>query len=144
DRNVVGDWVVDKIDRDGKVVEKGKNIKWVATLGSRAYGGPVVAGGRILVGTNNQAPRDPKHMKKEKTSDGVEKLVPVDMGVVMCFNEADGKFLWQIVHPKLPSGQVHDWPLEGVCSTPAIDGDHCYYTSNRCEVVCAEMATGKI
>src|SRR5688572_712633 len=38
---------------------KEKNIKWVADLGSRSYGGPVVAGGRVYVGTNNQRPRDP-------------------------------------------------------------------------------------
>jgi outer membrane protein assembly factor BamB len=130
DRNIPAEWHIEKRDRDGKITEPGKNVKWVAALGSRAYGGPVIAGGRILVGTNNQAPRDPK--------------IKGDKGIVMCFNEADGKFLWQIVHDKLPSGQVHDWPNEGVCATPAIDGDRCYYTSNRCEVVCAEMATGKI
>src|SRR5919108_4494542 len=32
-------------------VEEGnqKNIKWVAKLGSRAYGGPTIAGGKIFV-----------------------------------------------------------------------------------------------
>jgi outer membrane protein assembly factor BamB len=130
DRNVPDDWQPPKIDRDGKILEKGKNIKWVAALGSRAYGGPVISSGRILVGTNNHAPRDPK--------------ITGDKGIIMCFNEADGKFLWQIVHDKLTSSQVNDWPFEGVCATPVIDGDYCYYTSNRCEVVCAEMATGKI
>src|SRR5207248_2708851 len=30
-----------------------KNIKWSAKLGIRSYGGPVIAGGRIFVGTNN-------------------------------------------------------------------------------------------
>src|SRR6516162_500436 len=41
-------------------VEQGKekNVKWVADLGSKAYGGPIVARGKILVGTNNQAPRN--------------------------------------------------------------------------------------
>src|SRR5581483_4009448 len=60
------------------------------------------------------------------------------------FRESDGQFLWQIVHDKLPSGQVHDWPREGICSTPVIDGDRLYYTSNRCALVCAELNTGKI
>src|SRR5262245_10133961 len=36
------------------------NIKWSADLGSKSYGGPVVAGGKVYVGTNNQKPRDPK------------------------------------------------------------------------------------
>ena len=30
-----------------------KNIKWVAPLGTQTYGGPVIAGGKIYVGTNN-------------------------------------------------------------------------------------------
>src|SRR5262245_34467864 len=34
-------------------VKAKKNIKWVARLGSRAYGGPVIAGGKVYVGTNN-------------------------------------------------------------------------------------------
>src|SRR4029434_694238 len=37
-----------------------KNVKWVAQLGSQSYGNPVVAGGMVFVGTNNESPRDPK------------------------------------------------------------------------------------
>src|SRR3712207_6281122 len=37
-----------------------KNVKWVAALGSQSYGNPVVAGGMVFVGTNNEAARDPK------------------------------------------------------------------------------------
>jgi hypothetical protein len=39
----------------------GKNIKWVAPLGTQTYSTPVVAGGRVLIGTNNDRPRDPRH-----------------------------------------------------------------------------------
>jgi len=40
-----------------------KNLapKWVARLGSQSYGNAVVAQGRVLVGTNNEPPRDPQH-----------------------------------------------------------------------------------
>src|SRR5437588_598808 len=43
-------------------VKKGKekNVKWTARLGTMSYGGPVIAGGKIFVGTNNAKPRDPK------------------------------------------------------------------------------------
>ncbi len=41
----------------------------------------------------------------------------------MCFNEADGKFLWQSVSDKLPAGRVNDWPDEGICSSPVVEGD---------------------
>ncbi len=52
----------------------------------------------------------------------------------------DGRFLWQAVHEKLPQGKVNDWPLQGICSTPAVEGDSLYYVSNRAELVCARAA----
>lgn len=102
-------------------VEAGKNIKWRAPLGSQTYGGPLVVGGKVFVGTNNQGERNPKHKG--------------DRGVVMAFNQEDGAFLWQSSHAKLPAGRVNDWPQQGVCSTPYVRGDRLYYVSNRCEVV---------
>lgn len=114
------------------VAEK-KKILWVADLGSKAYGGPTVAGGRVFVGTNNQNPRDKKWVKDNK---------PVDLGVVMCFDEKTGDFKWQNAFEKLPGGQVIDWPLEGICSSPTIEGDRAYFVSNRCEVVCTDIKTG--
>ena len=56
----------------------------------------------------------------------------------MAFDVKDGKFLWQAAHPKLPAGRVNDWPLQGICSTPAIEGDRIWYVSNRAEVICAD------
>lgn len=107
---------------------KEKNLKWTAALGTMAYGGPVIAGGRIFIGTNNDKPRDPK--------------VKGDKGVLMCFRESDGEFLWQIVHDKLP--EENDAPKQGIISVPCVDGNHVYYVSNRAEFVCADVATGKI
>src|SRR4026207_765141 len=40
-------------------VKTGKNVKWVAKLGSQSYGNPVVADGMVFVGTNNELLRDP-------------------------------------------------------------------------------------
>lgn len=124
DRNMVND-VDHNIPREWGV-KKGeeKHLKWEARLGSRAYGGPIIADGKIFIGTNNGAPRDPK--------------IKGDKGVLMCFRESDGKFLWQAVTDKLPSGLVNDWPQEGVCSTPIVEGKRLYYVSNRCEVVCLD------
>ena len=109
-------------------------LKWKADLGSRAYGGPVIANGKVIVGTNNERPRNPRDLTKGP--DGDE---PIDKGVVMCFDEATGKFLWQAVHDKLPDRNVKDWPKEGVCATPLIDGDKVYYTSNRCTLICLDL-----
>ena len=106
-------------------IKTGHNIKWTAKLGSQTYGNIVVAGGKVFIGTNNHTTRQPK-------SQG-------DKGVILCFSEKDGKFLWQMTHDKLPAGRVNDWPNQGICSSVAVDGDRLYYVSNRCELVCADV-----
>jgi outer membrane protein assembly factor BamB len=102
-----------------------KNIRWVTKLGSQAYGTPVVAGGRIFVGTNNESPRDPKQTG--------------DRGVLMVFDEKTGDFLWQLVVPKLGSGKVSDWEFVGICSSAVIDGDRGYVVTNRGDVICFDV-----
>jgi outer membrane protein assembly factor BamB len=100
-------------------INSSANIKWKADLGSTSYGNPVIAGGKIFVGTNNDAPRNPE--------------IAGDKGVLMCFRESDGVFLWQAVNDKL-AGDL-DWPEQGVCSSPAVDGNRLYYVTNRAELV---------
>ncbi len=102
-----------------------KNVKWVAKLGSQAYGNVTVGQGKVFVGTNNESPRDPG--KKG------------DRGVVMCLDEKSGELLWQLVIPKLGAGKVSDWEYIGVCSSAAIDGNKVYVVTNRCEVVCLDI-----
>ncbi len=106
-------------------VSKKKNIKWVAPLGSQAYGNPIIAHGKVLVGTNNNGNLRPS--------------IKGDKGVMACYDEKTGKFLWQLTHDKLPTGRVNDWPEQGICSTPFVDGDRFYYVSNRCELICADL-----
>jgi outer membrane protein assembly factor BamB len=105
-------------------IKAGKNIKWKADTGSQTYGNLVVVGGKVIIGTNNELHRNPK--------------ITGDKGVVMCFRESDGKFLWQMVHDKLSSGRVNDWPEQGVCSGPCVESNRVYYVSNRCELVCLD------
>jgi len=105
-------------------VKTGKNIKWKVQIGSSSYGNPVVADGKVFLGTNNANPRNPQ--------------IEGDKGVLMCFRESDGRFLWQAVTDKLESGFVNDFPEEGVCSSPAVEGKRLYYVSNRGELVCLD------
>ena len=56
----------------------------------------------------------------------------------MAFDAKDGKFLWQMTHEKLPAGRVNDWPQQGVCSTPFVEGNRIYYTSNRATITCLD------
>jgi outer membrane protein assembly factor BamB len=106
-----------------------KNIKWTANLGYVTYSSPVISGGRVFVGTNNEQPRDP--------------AIKGDKGVLMCFSETDGKFLWQAVHDKLPNAEWFDFTGIGVCSTPCVVGEHLFYVSNRAELVCRSVQDGK-
>jgi outer membrane protein assembly factor BamB len=101
-----------------------KNIKWKADLGSTSYGNPAVAGGKVFVGTNNSNPKNQE--------------IQGDKGILMCFRESDGKFLWQAVSDKLESGKENDWPEQGVCSSPAVEGKRLYYVTNRGQLVCLD------
>jgi outer membrane protein assembly factor BamB len=102
----------------------GTNVKWRAQLGTVSNGNPVVADGKVFVGTNNGNPRNAE--------------ITGDKAVLMCFRESDGQFLWQAVTDKLESGAASDWPEEGVCSSPAVDGKRVYYVSNRGELICLD------
>jgi len=123
ERNIASEWSIEPGNE--------KHINWSVDLGSKAYGGPVVAGGKVFVGTNNKKPRNPRDIDKVRRE-------PLDKGIILCFRESDGKFLWQAVHDKLAAGRVNDWPEEGICSTPTVEGNRLYYVSNRCELVCAD------
>lgn len=104
-----------------------KNIKWVAKLGSHAYGNTTVAGGKVFIGTNNDSPRDPKFKG--------------DYSMLYCLDEATGKFLWQLGCPKLSAGENIDTGDLGICSSPAVDvaAGRVYVVTNRCEILCLDI-----
>jgi outer membrane protein assembly factor BamB len=102
-----------------------KNVKWIAKLGSQTYGNPVVAGGKVLIGTNNAVPRDPRFKD--------------DKSILMCFDEYTGNFIWQLVVAKLASGKVNDWEYLGLLSSPDVEGDKVWLTTSRCEIVCLDL-----
>jgi outer membrane protein assembly factor BamB len=106
--------------------ETSKNVLWVAPVGSQTYGNPVIAGGQVYVGTNN--------------GNGYIERYPasVDLGCLLAFSQEDGSFLWQDSSEKLPTGRVHDWPLQGICCSPLVEGDRLWYVSSRGEVKCLD------
>jgi hypothetical protein len=57
----------------------------------------------------------------------------------MCFDEATGRFLWQLVVPKLVKYRNADWPRCGITSPPTVENGRAYLVSNRCEVVCLDV-----
>ncbi|RIK74449.1 MAG: serine/threonine protein kinase [Planctomycetota bacterium] len=129
--NIPVEWNVGEFDYKTGAWDssEAKNIKWVAKVGSQTYGNPVVENGKIFVGTNNGAEyiKDPKRFKPGE-----------DLGVVLCFDVKDGKFLWQHSTRKHPAGRVYDWPLQGICSSPYAEGDRVWFVTNMGEVRCVD------
>jgi outer membrane protein assembly factor BamB len=95
----------------------GSNVAWTARLGTESYGTPVVAGGRVYIGTNNGEPRDPQHAG--------------DRGVLLCLDERSGALLWQLIVPKREEDPYFDWTNTGMSSTPTVEGDRVYIVDNR-------------
>ncbi|MDZ4817671.1 MAG: PQQ-binding-like beta-propeller repeat protein [Planctomycetota bacterium] len=128
-KNVATEWEVGEFDDETGVWNKdsSKNIKWGIPLGSQTYGNTVVANGKVYVGTNNGA----AYLKDRYPAE-------IDLGVLLCFDEKDGKFLWQDSSEKLHTGRVNDWPLMGTCSSPLVEGDRVWFVSSRGEVKCLD------
>jgi outer membrane protein assembly factor BamB len=101
-----------------------KNVKWAVKLGSQSYGNPVVAGGKVFVGTNNESPRDKRQVG--------------DRSILLAFDEKTGEYLWQLVVPKLKSGKVNDWENLGMLAAPLVVGNKLYVVTSRCEVLCLD------
>ncbi len=127
-KGIPSTWDVGGFDRDTGQwqQEKSKNIKWVVAVGSQTYGNPVVADGHVFVGTNNGS--------------GYLRRYPaeVDLGCLLAFDTKDGSFLWQHSSEKLPTGRVHDWPLQGICCAPYVENDRLWYVTSRGEVACLD------
>lgn len=126
--NIPTEWDVGGFDRKTGEWNKdsAQNIKWVSNLGSQSYGNPVVAAGRVFVGTNNTNGYLPRYPRE------------VDLGCLVAFDEKSGEFLWQHSSEKLPTGRVHDWPLQGICSAPYVEGDRLWFVSSRGVVLCVD------
>jgi len=102
-----------------------RQVRWAAPLGDVTYGAPVVAAGRVLIGTNRAE------------SSGAERA-----GVLRCFSTEDGRLLWEAVHSKLADDAEDDSTI-GLCSTPCVAGDEVFYVSNRGELVCRDVRDGR-
>ena len=89
------------------------NVAWAVSLGSITFGNPVVARGRVIVGTSTPT-LDPRFTG--------------DRGAVMCFDAARGDLVWQLNAPvdaKTNTNLARGQKL-GICSSATVDGDRVY------------------
>ena len=128
EKNIPTEWNVGQFEeKTGRWLrDSAKNVRWVARLGSQTYGTPVVSGGKVFCATNNGA----GWLKRFPPTD--------DLGCLLCFQESDGKFGWQLSREKLAAGRALDWPQVGICCSPLVEDKRCWLVTNRCEVVCLD------
>ncbi|MCX7006048.1 MAG: PQQ-binding-like beta-propeller repeat protein [Kiritimatiellaeota bacterium] len=91
-----------------------KNIKWVARVGSKTFGSPVVSQGKVFLGTQG---------------------TPSTNASIVCLDEQTGNELGRFICRR-PQGRGETW---GVCSTPTIEGDRLYFVSPYVEAVCVDL-----
>lgn len=117
-------------DGSGIDLANARNVRWTARLGSETYSSPVVAGGRVYIGTNDAHIGDPKY----QSSQG---------GLLLCLDQSTGKVLWRLVIPKLESNHKSSRFEEmdlGLCSPVTVEGNRVYLVTNRAEVLCLDVA----
>ena len=107
----------------------GRNVKWVFPTGVRTNGSPVVARGRVIIGSGLKDYFPDKRRSQER-----------GCGRLLCLDEQTGGLLWHLVMPQLPEKLApHSDSGYGVCSTPAVEGDRVYVVSSRGEVLCLDL-----
>lgn len=123
ERNPPTNWDIGKPIGDNpgqRVAGTSKNIKWSARLGSQTHSTPVVSSGFVWIGTSKS--------QKGSSNDSVLK----------CFRESDGKEVYEYLSPQ--RGTRHQDPgWTGLGSSPLIEGDRLWITTNRSEVVCLDI-----
>lgn len=94
------------------------NVKWVAPLGARTLGSPVVSGGKVYVGGT---------LLPKGSRDAI--------AVLWCFNEADGALLWRMASPGIRNQYMAN-PTYGICATPTLEDDRVYLVGHLGDVLC--------
>ena len=111
------DWADCGVDNDAGAVDlqSTKNVKWVAKLGHRTTGSPVVSGGNVFIGTTWE--------------DGRE-------ACFLCLDEETGNRLGTFICPRPPRDNLESWAIS---STPTVQGDRLYFVSPYQEVMCIDL-----
>ena len=125
ERNPPTDWDVGKFDTKTGNWVGSRNILWSAPLGSISFGDPVVADGQVWIGTNNLT--RPDYNTKN------------DASILAGFDVRNGRSLFKYVSPRL-TDRTHDWSSAPLSCSPLIEGDLMWFTTNRCETVCLDLA----
>jgi len=115
-------WSVEQLDKD-RPIRAARGVRWSMPLGSETYSSPVVAGGFVWIGTND----DRKPLS-----------APRPNSVLKCFRVTDGDQVYEYNSPWLGT-RNYDAGWTGLGSSPLVEGDRLWFTTNRSEVLCLDI-----
>lgn len=125
----------DNIWRETGIVDKlpegGPKVLWRTEIAG-GYAGPAVAGGRVFITDYVSAENVKVDNFDRKEFSGEER--------VHCLDEASGKILWS---HKYPVKYTISYPAGPRC-TPNVDGDRVYTLGAEGDLICFQIADGKI
>jgi len=101
-----------------------KNIKWVAPLGSRTLGVPIVANGKVYIASNARED-NPKYPLEPGAG-------PV-LGALYCFDEKTGTLLWQLCGKRKTGLTLRQY---GLTAAPVVENNRVYLYGGRLKVLC--------
>lgn len=108
-----------------RLTRPSQGIRWTASLGLATFSSPVISNGLVWIGTNS----------------GGEKI-PYDdhlHGILRCFRVSDGKLLYEYKSPAFGDRMIRDTAWGGIGSSPLVEGDRLWLTTNRGEVFCLDI-----
>ena len=109
-----------------KIVGTSPNVRWAVPISRWTYATPVVASGKVLIGTLNEVAWDNRRTDSRSA--------------LLCFDDKTGEFLWQVSLPKdYRVSSMFDAFCVGISSTPTIVGDRAIFTTGRGEVLCIDL-----
>ena len=115
-------WNIEERNADQTTLAS-QGIRWSARLGSQTHSSPVVSSGLVWIGTNGAR----SGMKNSDSN-----------SVLKCFRVTDGKQVYEYISPQLLP-RIHDAGWTGLGSSPLIEGDRLWLTTNRSEVLCLDI-----
>ena len=116
-------WSVENHEKN-HVARESRGIRWSAPLGSETHSSPVVSDGLVWIGTNN-------------TQTGIQSSES-QHSVLKCFRVTDGEQVYEYISPKFGT-RIQDAGWTGLGSSPLIEGDRLWLTTNRSEVLCWDI-----
>lgn len=112
----------------GAFTAAGPEVQFAVQTGDQANGVPVVAKGKVYIGTNNTFQTDDRFPDN------------FDYGVFQCRDAQTGRLIWSLFSPKFLKIKYADWWYIGQCATPVVEDNRIYLVASNGDVLCLDAA----